>query len=589
LFATGNTITGGGNMIVGTGLNNDVIFSVGGINTNNEVARFKYNTGLVLRQFPLTFADGTVQNTAGSSVANTVYLQGGLNSANANVILLQGAVTSANANVVYLQTNLNNANANIALLQGAVTSANANIVYLQTNLNNANANIALLQGAMTSANANVVYLQTNLNNANSNIALLQGAVTSANANIVYLFAIETQQNTNIAGVNTYSYAAFSFANNAYAAANANSIYLQTNLNNANANIALLQGAMSSANANITYLYANLVGLNTYAYSAYAKANTGGGGGISASGYLSNTIIYSNSAGYLSNTSNLRFFESNNTVSISGNVAIGNSFFTIGDSTTGGLQFLPLSRIGLNSIYGGIWPATVTPASGNYGLLLSSTFNRLNAPTGGSVTIGIATSNTFRVQSGNPSSTSATAQATQVLQGGLGVADDSYFAANLGTGGIVTVTNTTSSISNTSGALVITGGVGVQGNLYTGNVVLASANAIVFGDNTRLSSRPPRFMEIIAVPAANAQVAVSNLFGIVEIPVSGTINMIRARTTTGTCNVSFNINGTSIGYVNANTSGAANTVATTINAYDALTVDVASPTGNGLVVMVRVQE
>jgi hypothetical protein len=65
LFVTGNTTTGGGNTIIGTGLNNDVIFTLGGINTINEVARFKYNTGLVVKQ-PITFVDNTTQNTAAS-------------------------------------------------------------------------------------------------------------------------------------------------------------------------------------------------------------------------------------------------------------------------------------------------------------------------------------------------------------------------------------------------------------------------------------------------------------------------------------------------------------------------------------------
>ena len=136
---------------------------------------------------------------------------------------------------------------------------------------------------------------------------------------------------------------------------------------------------------------------------------------------------------------------------------------------------------------------------------------------------------------------------------------------------------------------LTATAGVYGNTtYIPSITLASNGRVSSVVNTAIVF-PPRYMEIIAVPAANAQVAVTNIFGIVEIPVTGTINMIRARTTTGTCNAIFNINGTSIGYVSANTSGAANTVSTAISAYAALTVDVASPTGNGLVIMVRIQE
>jgi len=40
-----------------------------------------------------------------------------------------------------------------------------------------------------------------------------------------------------------------------------------------------------------------------------------------------------------------------------------------------------------------------------------------------------------------------------------------------------------SVSNTTGSLIVVGGVGITGNLYTGNIVLAAANSITFGDGT----------------------------------------------------------------------------------------------------------
>jgi hypothetical protein len=93
LFATGNTTTGGGNMIVGTGLNNDIVFSVGGINTSNEIGRFKYNTGLVLKQFPIKFADNTSQNTAAAPFA---FSNSAFDRANTANTLAQGAFDKAN-------------------------------------------------------------------------------------------------------------------------------------------------------------------------------------------------------------------------------------------------------------------------------------------------------------------------------------------------------------------------------------------------------------------------------------------------------------------------------------------------------------
>jgi hypothetical protein len=66
---------------------------------------------------------------------------------------------------------------------------------------------------------------------------------------------------------------------------------------------------------------------------------GGSGGISASGYLANTLIYSNSAGFISNTRPLSFYEANNTIVTSnyranGNVILGNT----ATSNTATIQF-----------------------------------------------------------------------------------------------------------------------------------------------------------------------------------------------------------------------------------------------------------
>jgi hypothetical protein len=170
---------------------------------------------------------------------------------------------------------------------------------------------------------------------------------------------------------------------------------------------------------------------------------------------------------------------------------------------------------------------------------------------------------------------------QTTAGGGGGSSSGYLANS------IIFANTTGYLSNVNGLQFFSSNNTIRTTSLT--LTTGAGGQITFADGTTQSTRPPRFLEIIAVPSTSAQSATANVFGVVEIPVSGTINLIRARTTTGTCNVIFKINSSNIGYVNANTSGAANTVSTTINAYDALTVDVLSPTGNGLVVIVRVQE
>jgi len=84
------------------GINGNVLTVVGSTNiTGNLYSSNVYITGT---GNGITFADGTVQTTAGSSVANTVYLQGGLNTANANTVYLQAVNNAQNANIISVQT-----------------------------------------------------------------------------------------------------------------------------------------------------------------------------------------------------------------------------------------------------------------------------------------------------------------------------------------------------------------------------------------------------------------------------------------------------------------------------------------------------
>jgi len=235
LFATGNTTTGGGNMIVGTGLNNDVIFSVGGLNTSNEIARFKYNTGLILKKFPVTFADGTTQNTAAISAAisQTIYNQ-------------------ANTANTLAQAGFNQANTANNLAQAAYNQANSANTLAQAGFNQANTANNLAQSAYNQANNDV-----------TSISITSGTY----GNSTYVPVITVAANGRIIAV---------------------------------------------TNTAIT-------------------VSGGGGGGVSASGYLANSIIFANTTGYLSNTSGLQFISSNNTL-ISYNVKATGTGFIFPDGT-----------------------------------------------------------------------------------------------------------------------------------------------------------------------------------------------------------------------------------------------------------------
>jgi len=127
-IVTGNTITGGGNAIISTGLSNDIIFAQNGTNIESEVARFKYNAGLVFKSNGITFADGTKQNTAAApyGYSNAAYSQANNISsyANAQIAIIQGVDASQNANITSAQ-----AFANAAYAQANAATFTVSTVY----------------------------------------------------------------------------------------------------------------------------------------------------------------------------------------------------------------------------------------------------------------------------------------------------------------------------------------------------------------------------------------------------------------------------------------------------------------------------
>lgn len=87
----------GANLVVGTLTENrDIIFTQGGYETDNVVAKFVYNSGLHLTRKPLKFADGTTQNTS-----------------------FVGAATAANTGIAYAQSAGSYANSAYAVANNA--------------------------------------------------------------------------------------------------------------------------------------------------------------------------------------------------------------------------------------------------------------------------------------------------------------------------------------------------------------------------------------------------------------------------------------------------------------------------------------
>jgi len=199
LFTHGNTSTGGGNMIIGTGLNNDIIFTTGGLETQNVVMRIGgtagANTVRILSNIKSTsVTTGALQINGGVGVTGNIYA-GNVYSAGALVLTSEPIGASAASNTVYLQGGLNTANANIAYILGVDLTQNTSITNIETKtqsaFDKANSANVLAQSAFNKANtfsitANTGQLTANVStgnvalglaNVNSNIGTFGGATS----------------------------------------------------------------------------------------------------------------------------------------------------------------------------------------------------------------------------------------------------------------------------------------------------------------------------------------------------------------------------------------------------------------------------
>ena len=157
--------------------------------------------------------------------------------------------------------------------------------------------------------------------ASPNTVILQGVDVTQNTRITVLEGVNVTQNTNITTVTGLAQAAFDKANTGVSTSTDD--YARTLANTATNNIVILQGVNVTQNTNIT----TVTGL---AQAAFDKANTGGSG--SSSGYLANSVIFANTTGYLSNTSSIQFFTSNNNLVLTGNIIAGGVRSTSSSST-----------------------------------------------------------------------------------------------------------------------------------------------------------------------------------------------------------------------------------------------------------------
>jgi len=276
LYVYGNPLTGGGNLLLSTALNNDIVFSTGGQGSANELGRFVNST----KTFKVTGnITATGQMTIGSTnvIANLGATAGTLTTINANLGATSGTLATITANLGSVAGSLATLTANVAVQAGNLATITANLGAVSGSLANLTANTGGLAGAIVTANTAMKgYVDSVSNNTsygNSNVA-------------AYLVANpqgSTYSNSNVASyLPTYS----------------GNIGAHTVTGNVTANYFIGNGALLTgivASAGTTYSNSNVASyLPTY--SGNVNAGNVNATYIYASGYVSTGAVYSPTIG-----------------------------------------------------------------------------------------------------------------------------------------------------------------------------------------------------------------------------------------------------------------------------------------------------
>jgi hypothetical protein len=337
--------------------------------------------------------DNVARQVASLASSNTVYLQGVDAWQNTRI---QAAFDQANTGGgggggtldQIARNTANSASANTIVIQGVDNSQNTRIdainIYSFAAYAQANSANVLAQAAFDKANTGGAF-------GIDNVARL--TANSASSNTIYTQGVDVTQNSRITFVEGHSQAAFTQAN----------LALQTG-------IAIQDEVNIIKNVNITQ--------NTRIQAAFDKANTGGGI-TSLGGFAANNILTVNSAGYISNTTNLNFYNSNNTLVVTGNV-VG-----------GGIRSTTSENPPDNPVIGDIWYETGTDViyrytndgGSSYWIDVSGPEFSGSSPAHRSIAEFIATANQ------NSFSTVYNVNSVDVLRNGLRLPSTDYVANN----------------------------------------------------------------------------------------------------------------------------------------------------------------
>jgi hypothetical protein len=279
------------------------------------------------------------------------------------------------------------------------------------------------------------------NTANTALVLAQDAYNAANAAASSAFTQAAFNQANTA--TTLAQNSYNFANTRASSSYANAAFLQANSANILAQAAFNQANVDLIFAQASFNVANLASANTiYTQGVDNTQNT----------LINNLIVTSGSGSNVANSASANTIYTQG-VDLAQNTTISNlttyaqAGFGVANSASANTVYLQAVNNYQNTV--------IT----NVNSFAQASFNVANS----------ASANTIYLQGVNDTQNSTVSGLTTYAQAGFALANTAVQRAGDTMTGTLTINNVTDSISVTSGALIVSGGVGISSNLYANNV------------------------------------------------------------------------------------------------------------------------
>ena len=529
LFNWGNAITGGGNLILGTGAVNDIVFAVQGINTNNEVMRITRSNVVAIKSTTTstTNANGALTVAGGVGIAGNLNvgsptvgyhtIQGNLiigpNGASNGFLANSSVVINQNASATQYSTSVLHLSAASGQV-GKVTLdsfANASIYIARRADGSALSPSAVQSGEVLGAfiargyGATGFQIQSPQQSAGVNLQADQNFTDSAQGTRLNFTVIPQGSIIGTTAASINSNGNLLIYTTTPSTSGLNGALVVAGGVGVSGNINVAGGINAAAIGNVTPGTGNFTTLNSTTGITASSVQAATIGNVGASGAFGTIIAATVNAATIGNVgANVvgtgTYLTSLNPTNIAGTVATANVAYYDNVATTS-----------TNATY---YPSFYNATSGNVATYTNSAFN-FNPSTGnltatgfvgnGYYLTGISVSSLGQVPSANvanyeqvaTTSTNATYYPSfyNTTSGNLAAYTNSSLNYNPSTGqlsapsfngsgtsyiqtlqvngtftgcGTVAATSGASSTSTSTGALQVTGGAGVTGNLYVGS-------------------------------------------------------------------------------------------------------------------------